>query len=105
MPEGKSEVETIYGNKEGESNTIRMKFLANPMPTEGQWSIGEVSVPIGASDVEGNFQSSQIQETGVRHMFTTFLPTQSFASKRLQFLEVNKSNYFADFFNVLLFRT
>ena len=79
MPEGKSEVETIYGNKEGESNTIRMKFLANPMPTEGQWSIGEVSVPIGASDVEGNFQSSQIQETGVRHMFITFLPTQSFA--------------------------
>ena len=73
-----------------------MKFLANPMPTEGQWSIGEVSVPIGASDVEGNFQSSQIQETGVRHMFTTFLPTQNSASKKLQFLEVNKSNYFAD---------
>ena len=42
-----------------------MKFLANPMPTEGQWNIGEVTVPIGASDLEGNFQSSQITETGV----------------------------------------
>ena len=65
MPEGKGAAETLYGNKEGESNTVRMKFLANPMPTEGQWNIGEVTVPIGASDLEGNFQSSQITETGV----------------------------------------
>jgi len=64
MPEGKGAAETLYGNKEGESNTVRMKFLANPMPTEGQWNIGEVTVPIGASDLEGNFQSSQITETG-----------------------------------------
>merc|ERR1712047_141076 len=64
MPEGKGAAETLYGNKDGESNTVRMKFLANPMPTEGQWNIGEVTVPIGASDLEGNFQSSQIAETG-----------------------------------------
>jgi len=86
MPEGKSEVETIYGNKEGESNTIRMKFLANPMPTEGQWSIGEVSVPIGASDVEGNFQSSQIQETGDMtgeyQVELTFTMTKELADKK-----------------------
>jgi len=65
MPEMKKAPETFYGNKEGQENTIRMKFLANPMPSEGKWNIGETSVPIGASDLEGKFQSSQITESGV----------------------------------------
>ena len=78
MPEGKAATETIYGNKDGESNTVRMKFLANPEPTEGHWNIGEVTVPIGASDLDGKFQSSQIAETGVswknkKQMFWTLL--------------------------------
>jgi len=85
MPEEKSEVQTIYGNKDGESNTVRMKFLANPMPTQGQWNIGEVTVPIGASDVEGNFQSSQIQETGdltgEYQVELTFTMTKALADK------------------------
>jgi len=69
MPEMKKQPEPFYNLKEGLENTIRMKFLANPAPTEGVWNIGETTVAVGASDLDGKFQSSQITETGV----STFL--------------------------------
>ena len=46
--------------KEGEENDVRIKFRANPKPNMGQWKIGDISVPVGAADVENKFQSSQI---------------------------------------------
>lgn len=58
-PQEKSVSETFYGMKEGTSNEIRIKFRANPRPSEGQWSVGDVSVPVGASSIDQKFESSQ----------------------------------------------
>ena len=63
-PDEKSEPETFYGMKEGESNTIQFKFRANPKPTAGVWKLGKKSVPVGASDTENTIISSPI-ENGV----------------------------------------
>jgi len=52
--------ETFYGLKEGEKGQARIKFRANPKPTQGQWVIGETVVPIGAGSVDSKFMSSQI---------------------------------------------
>ena len=47
--------------KEGESNVVRFKFRANPMPTAGVWKLGEKSVPVGAADPDNTVTSSPIQ--------------------------------------------
>jgi len=60
-PDEKTKPETFYGMKEGESNTVRFKFRANPKPTSGKWMLGAKSVPIGAADTENTIQSSQIE--------------------------------------------
>ena len=64
-PENKAKTETFYGMKEGEPNTVRFKFTANPKPSSGVWTLGDKTVPVGASDTENTVQSSQITESGV----------------------------------------
>ena len=64
-PELKGKTETFYGMKEGESNNVRIKFTANPKPSTGVWTLGEKTVPVGASDNENSATSSQITESGV----------------------------------------
>ncbi len=59
-PDDQATPSTFYGMKEGEENDVRIKFRANPKPNMGQWKIGDISVPVGAADVENKFQSSQI---------------------------------------------
>ena len=44
--------------KEGEENTVRIKFRANPEPSEGAWKIGEISVPVAAASIDNAFASS-----------------------------------------------
>merc|ERR1711971_1381662 len=63
-PELKGKTETFYGMKEGESNNVRIKFTANPKPSTGVWTLGEETVPVGASDNENTATSSQITESG-----------------------------------------
>jgi len=63
-PENKAKTETFYGMKEGEPNTVRFKFTANPKPSSGVWTLGDKTVPVGASDTENTVQSSQITESG-----------------------------------------
>jgi len=63
-PELKGKTETFYGMKEGESNNVRIKFTANPKPSAGVWTLGEKTVPVGASDNENSATSSQITESG-----------------------------------------
>ena len=62
MPEVKKAPETFYGMKDGETNSVRIKFRANPKPSEGTWRIGEITVPIGAASVDNKFQSSPITD-------------------------------------------
>ena len=64
-PELKGKTETFYGMKEGEANNVRIKFTANPKPSAGVWTLGEKTVPVGASDNENTATSSQITESGV----------------------------------------
>jgi len=48
--------------KDGETNTVRFQFMANPKPSSGVWKIGETTVPIGAADTENTLTSSQIED-------------------------------------------
>ena len=68
-PELKGKTETFYGMKEGEANNVRIKFTANPKPSSGVWTLGEKTVPVGASDNENTATSSQITESGVCFIF------------------------------------
>jgi len=72
-PDEKTEPETFYGMKEGESNVVRFKFRANPKPTAGVWKLGEKSVPIGASDAESTATSSQIENGDLDGEYTVQL--------------------------------
>ena len=42
----------FYGLKEDHQETVRIKFKANPRPTEGKWMIGDVAVPVGGTEAE-----------------------------------------------------
>ena len=56
--------------KEGEANNIRIKFIANPKPSAGEWTLGETTVPVGGSVNENTTAiSSQITESGVCFIF------------------------------------
>ena len=68
-PELKGKTETFYGMKEGEANNVRIKFTANPKPSAGVWTLGEKTVPVGASDNENTATSSPITESGVSFNF------------------------------------
>ena len=72
-PELKGKTETFYGMKEGEPNNVRIKFTANPKPSTGVWTLGEKTVPVGASDNENTATSSQITESGVSIIFNNLI--------------------------------
>ena len=72
-PELKGKTETFYGMKEGEANNVRIKFTANPKPSSGVWTLGEKTVPVGASDNENTATSSQITESGVSIIFNNLI--------------------------------
>jgi len=72
-PDEKTEPETFYGMKEGESNVVRFKFRANPMPTAGVWKLGEKSVPVGAADPDNTVTSSPIQNGDLDGEYTVEL--------------------------------
>ena len=72
-PELKGKTETFYGMKEGEANNVRIKFTANPKPSAGVWTLGEKTVPVGASDNENTATSSQITESGVSIIFNNLI--------------------------------
>jgi len=72
-PDEKIEPETFYGMKEGESNSVRFKFRANPKPTAGVWKLGEKSVPIGATDTENTVTSSTIENGDLEGEYTVKL--------------------------------
>merc|ERR1712008_324168 len=72
-PDEKTEPETFYGMKEGESNSVRFKFRANPKPTAGVWKLGEKSVPIGATDTENTVTSSTIENGDLEGEYTVKL--------------------------------
>ena len=80
-PELKGKTETFYGMKEGESNNVRIKFTANPKPSAGVWTLGEKTVPVGASDNENTATSSQITESGVSIIFLLFIQFWNFLVK------------------------
>ena len=61
-PDEKPDKQTFYGLKDGETNTVRFQFMANPKPSSGVWKIGETTVPIGAADTENTLTSSQIED-------------------------------------------
>merc|ERR1719189_2221380 len=44
----------------GNSCTIEISMRANPKPTNGNWLIDDIIVPIGESSKNGAFQSSKI---------------------------------------------
>ena len=56
----------FYGLKEDHQETVRIKFKANPRPTEGKWMIGDVAVPVGGS--EADFKSTDFT-AGVNFKF------------------------------------
>ena len=70
--------------KEGEANNVRIKFTANPKPSAGVWTLGETTVPVGASDNENTATSSQITESGVSIVFNNLI--RKVASNRLVLL-------------------
>merc|ERR1712079_608874 len=72
-PDEKTEPEAFYGMKEGESNVVRLKFRANPMPTAGVWKLGEKSVPVGAADPDNTVTSSPIQDGDLDGEYTVEL--------------------------------
>ena len=72
-PELKGKTETFYGMKEGEPNNVRIKFIANPEPLAGVWTLGETTVPVGGSDNENTATSSQITESGVSINFNNLI--------------------------------
>jgi hypothetical protein len=83
-PDDQATPSTFYGMKEGEENDVRIKFRANPKPNMGQWKIGDISVPVGAADVENKFQSSQIIDgdlSGEYQVKLTFTMTPEYAGK------------------------
>lgn len=59
-------MQTFYGLKEDETETITLKFEANPEPREGTWKINGVDVALGSASLDNNLQASTIEETGVR---------------------------------------
>jgi len=61
-PDEKPDKQTFYGLKDGEENTVRFQFMANPKPSAGVWKIGETTVPIGAANTENTLTSSQIED-------------------------------------------
>ena len=67
--------------KEGEANNVRIKFTANPKPSAGVWTLGEKTVPVGASDNENTAKSSPITESGVSIIFNILI--RKVASTRL----------------------
>ena len=62
-PKSKSKEQHFYGLKEGQEETIRMKFQSNPVPTEGAWKIAgvEPEIVLGAGSVDGEFQSGFVE--------------------------------------------
>lgn len=83
-PDQKGNTETFYGLKEDETNTIRIKFRANPKPSAGQWSIGETSVPVGGASIDEVFQSSHFDNgdlEGEYQVELTFTMTPELAGK------------------------
>lgn len=76
--------QTFYEMTEGESNMVWIKFRANPKPTTGQWKIGEVTVPVGATSIDESFSSSQFVDgdlSGQYQVSLTFTMTPELANK------------------------
>jgi len=81
-PEAAPKKEVFYNQKIGEESIIRMKFKANPAPTEGAWTIGKTEVAIDSE--QDGFKSSGFQVGDVEgdHTVTlTFTMTEALAAK------------------------
>ena len=67
-PQEQSKEQKFYGLKEGEANTITIKFEANPMPSEGFWTMdgAENPVALGAASLDDQYIASFIKESEVR---------------------------------------
>jgi len=92
-PDNKEATETFYGMKEGEENTVRIKFRANPEPSEGAWKIGEISVPVAAASIDNAFASSGFLKgdlDGEYQVELVFTMTPELAGKKFSFTATNE---------------
>jgi hypothetical protein len=72
-PKSKAKPQHFYGLKEGQSETIKMKFESNPVADSGSWRLAgiESEIAIGAASVDDKFQSGFVQnEVDISYTFT-----------------------------------
>ena len=67
-PQEQAKPQKFYALKEGQTNTISIKFEANPAPTEGFWTLdgSESPVAFGAASIDGQYTASFIEESQVK---------------------------------------
>lgn len=65
--------ETFYKMKEGQANDVRIKFRANPKPSQGVWNLGTTKVNVGTETADQKFKSSEIQDSDLEGEYQVVL--------------------------------